>query len=311
MAMQPTSLRSSSPSRSPSSSTTQKIETPEAALTLLNSLRADYADVRESYNLLVYGLPGTFKTPLIATARAPILLYQFDPGGVSSIKEHVESGRVIVVDFTGEDPADPQSFRRWEKMFMQHSRAGLFNHIGTVALDSITTWASSMMLKILKANNKPFVAGAVDFNRQKGNNTAPSPGMPEYGSQLMAVSNYVKLLTELPCDTIITAHAKDVYNEETERVEYIPMLAGQQQTAVALMFNEIYVSTVKRVTEKVDGKDVTRNKFMLRTRPGGGYQVARSRLGREGNRLDEFVEPNIQEILKKFDREWEDLPFNL
>ena len=115
-------------------------------------LRDIYKTSKHSHttNFLIYGGVGSGKTYSLRTARAPVLVHSFDPGGSSVLEKEIKNGRIIVdTRFEIENPANPSAFRLWDAEFHRLLRIGFFEHLGTYAIDSITTWGQAALNEIL------------------------------------------------------------------------------------------------------------------------------------------------------------------
>lgn len=261
-----------------------------------DKMLARYDKQRRSFNAFVYGFPKKGKTHLLRTARKPVLLFQFDPNGAAPLTDLIESGDVIVQDFSHEpDPSNPKQFRAWEQEVMRLQRIGLFDHVGTVAVDSVTTWVNALALAIFHKNGRPFKAGGVELFHGRGNNSALYEDR-DYGVQLTTLMQYTALLVGLPCDTIFLAHARDFTDRKTNKRSFQPLLAGQLKTQMPLLFDEVYVLETKRSKEGLDR--------VLWTQPKGYYEAA-------GSRYEHLLEPempaDIKAILEAMDLDTDDI----
>ena len=129
------------------------------------SILSEFKNIRDNYNKsrakdyfnsLIYGYMGTGKTTILGTARKPVLIHSFDPGGEKVLVDQIKKGEVMVnSSFQHEDAKRPTTYRSWEKEFdrLRHME-GFFESIGTYALDSVTTWSEALMNAILKSNGR-------------------------------------------------------------------------------------------------------------------------------------------------------------
>lgn len=267
-----------------------------------DAIVARYQAPRRSLNAFIYGFPKKGKTHLLRTARKPVLLYQFDPNGDAPLRDLIEKGEVIVADFSREnDAGNPKMFKEWEKAYMEHKASGLFDFVGTVAIDSVTSWVNALGLEILKRNGRPVKMGGVELFHKKGG-TASLYEDRDYGIQLITLTQYTANLVALPCDTIFLAHARDHEDRKTERRTFSPLLAGQLKTQMPLLFDEVYVLETVKVPPK-DGKPEGL-KRVLYTRPTGRYELAGSRY----ESLLAFEEPaDIKALLRTLKLDAEDI----
>jgi hypothetical protein len=230
---------------------------------------------KNSFNAIVYGYMGTGKTTLLGTARKPVLIHSFDPGGEKVLVDQIKKGEVMVNNsFQREDSKKPTAYRSWEKEFdkLRHME-GFFESIGTYALDSVTTWSEALMNAILKANGR---AGGI-------------PQMQDYLVQINTLRDAIKLITSIPCDVILTGHVDSEKDEVTGRVTTGVMITGKLKEKLPLLMDEVYMTMSKESSKGVEYSVLTRNT---------GLYKARTRLGRN-NIFDTYEEPNIKALLKK------------
>ena len=104
-------------------------------------------DVRQqTFNLLLLGEMGSGKTFLARTARKPIHIDSFDPGGSKGLEDLIKKGDIIVDSrYESEKPMEPFAFTEWKAVMTSRVREGYFNHIGTYLLDSSTSDRKSVV----------------------------------------------------------------------------------------------------------------------------------------------------------------------
>lgn len=241
------------------------------------SIRKKYSESphKDTFNALVYGYMGTGKTTLLGTARKPVLIHSFDPGGEKVLVDQIKTGEVMVnSSFQNEDAKKPTAYRSWEKEFdrLRHME-GFFESIGTYTIDSVTTWSEALMNAILKSNGR----------------AAGVPQMQDYLVQINTLRDAIKLITSVPCDVILTGHVDSEKDEVTGRLTTGVMLTGKLKEKLPLLMDEVYMATSKESSKGVEYSILTRNT---------GLYKARTRLGRN-NIFDTYEEPNIKKLLKK------------
>jgi len=245
-----------------------------------NEIRQRYQeDTRnESFNLLLYGDYGTGKTYSLRTARMPVLIHSFDPGGTDSVLDLIESGEVIAdTRFEVEDADNPSAYKKWEKEYQQLKRKGFFEHIGTYVIDSATMWADALMNQVLKSNNR---AGG-------------KPQLQDYLVQIGTAKDAVVDATGLPCDFILTGHIDIDKDEVSGRMRSTLMITGKLKTKLPLLFNEVWVAQANQTSGGIN--------YTFLTQADGLYQ-ARSRLAATAD-LDKNEDQNIRKILEKAGRD--------
>lgn len=249
-----------------------------------NKIQEEFKNMRElyqtsptkdSFNALIYGYMGTGKTTMIGTARKPILLHCFDPGGEKVLVDQINKGEVMVNNsFQNEEAKKPTAYKDWEKEFDRlRGIDGFFESIGTFAIDSVTTWSEALMNTILKSNGR---AGG-------------TPQMQDYLVQINILRDTIKLITTLPCDVILTGHVDTEKDEITGRIMSGVMITGKLKEKLPLLLDEVYMSTSKETRNGIDYSILTRNT---------GQYKARTRIGR-GGIFETYEVPDIKVLLRK------------
>lgn len=237
-------------------------------------------------NYLLYGGIGVGKTFFARTCATPLVVDCFDPGGYQSLLQAgkdstnpalVLGKNLMVFDFSNENPSAPEMYLEWVESMSNRISKGFFNHVGTYMLDSITTFSSAIMNRVLMMNQKIHDPRATI---EKG----------EYGPAQNFMMSALRIILNLPCHVIVTAH-ETIDKDELRGsiVTRTPALIGKQRTAVPLLFSEIY-----RVTAEVS--DSKGFKSILQTAPCMQNQ-ARTRIG--GGIYDVFEEGTMRSLLQK------------
>lgn len=238
-----------------------------------------------SFNLLLLGEMGSGKTFLIRTARKPVHIDSFDPGGSKGLSDFIAAGDIIVDSrYESEKPLKPFAFAEWKTVMDSRIRSGYFNHIGTYVLDSSTTWSKAIMNDILK---KAGLAG-----------TSPR-FTKDYQPQKTAIENAIYEMLDLPCDFILTGHLEPFTDEaDSGRTRFRYMTTGKGALVIPTLFDEVWVMDPKETSNGVEYRILTQNT---------GTYTCRSRLAKKGM-LNQYEKPDIKEILKKAGKNAEDLP---
>ena len=239
---------------------------------------------QESFNALILGELGTGKTFIARTARKPVHIDSFDPGGSKGLRDDIAKGEIIVdTRFESEDRLKPSMYQLWKTEFDRRRKMGYFERLGTYMIDSSTSWAEAIMNRILQ------IAGlegkAPRFTK-------------DYTPQKMEIFNMLSRCLDLPCDFIITGHLEQFEDAAEQSIRYRYMTTGKGAIIIPTKFDEIYVLTTKEVSDGV--------KYRLLTKNTGTY-TARSRLAKLGL-LDTYEEPNIKKILQKAEMDASDKP---
>ncbi len=242
-------------------------------------------DARQlSFNLLLLGEMGTGKTFILRTARKPVHIDSFDPGGTKGLRDEIAAGDVIVdTRWEAENPLDPQVFPQWQMEMDNRINSGYFNHIGTYVLDSSTTWSKSIMNDVLR---KAGIAGSAPrFTK-------------DYTPQKVAIENSIYLCLDLPCDFVITGHLEPYHDEQSGMTRFRFLTTGKGAIILPTLFDEIWIAQTKETSGG--------NEYRVLTQTTETY-TARSRLAKNGL-LEMYEKPDIKEILRKTGYDAEDKP---
>ena len=261
----------------------------------LAKVREYYAGdpLQKRFSALVTGETNAGKTFLLRTARKPIHVDSFDPGGTKCLKDLIDSGDVIAdTQWEADDPFNPDVFDKWKRAIDLRFEIDYFSHFGTYCIDSATTFGDVIMNSVLGNRNR---AGEAPRRNQ------------DYMPQKVDMSNYIKKLMRIPCDFIMTGHLREIkkllhIDTKTgiakEEVKYRFYTTGQAVVTIPLVFDEIYVKVGK------EGRDGPKREMLLDSL---GTYVARSRLKQDG-KLNAVEPPDIKALLRKIGLDWKDKP---
>jgi hypothetical protein len=256
------------------------------AQTELNRVRKYYSGdpLQKRFSCLLCGETNAGKTFTLRTARKPIHIDSFDPGGTKCLIDLIEKGDIVAdTRWENDDPYTPDKFAEWMKATDVRFEIDYYRQFGTYVLDSATTWAMAVMNYGLAGKGR----------------AAEAPQMrKDYNPQKVHMTNYIRKLMNLPCDFILTGHLREVrrvisVDEKTgisrDEVKYRFYTTGQAVITIPLLFDEIYTIRGK------EGPDGPKRSMLIDSL---GTYIARSRLKANG-KLDAVEEPNIKNILKK------------
>ncbi len=250
--------------------------------------------LQKRFSALVTGETNAGKTYLLRTARKPIHIDSFDPGGTKCLKDLIDKGDVIAdTQWEADDPFNPDTFAKWMKATDIRFQIGYYKQFGTYCLDSATTFGEAVMNYGLASKGR---AGETPQHRH------------DYNPQKVYMTNYIKKLMRLPCDFILTGHLREI--EEVlhidtktgitkKNIKYRFYTVGQAVVTIPLLFDEIYVILGE------DGRGRAPKRTMLID--SLGKYIARSRLKQNGV-LEAVEEPDIKKILKKSGYDVSDKP---
>ena len=250
--------------------------------------------LQKRFSALVTGETNAGKTYLLRSARFPVHIDSFDPGGTKCLRDLIKSGDIVAdTQWEADDPFAPDKFAEWKKAIDIRLQIGYFKKFGTYCIDSATTWGIAVMNYQLAS---------------KGRAGEPPQHRHDYNPQKVEMVNYIHKLMRIPCDFILTGHLREIrklvrVDPKTginyEDIKYRFYTTGQAVITIPLLFDEIYVMTGQ------DGKGREPRREMLID--SLGEYVARSRLKANG-KLDAVEPPHIKKLLRKIGLDWSDKP---
>ncbi len=256
----------------------------------LEKVKKHYSDdpLQKRFSALITGESNSGKTFMLRTARFPIHIDSFDPGGTKCLRDLIDKGDIVVdTFFEDEDPYHPKAYAEWKKRLELRMQINYFDQFGTYCIDSLTTFSDAVMNYQLASRG------------EQGN--VPAYNI-DYRPQKVEIENRVRQIMNLNCDFILTGHLEritklrsiDKKGIRDEEVIYRLMITGKAVMTIPLLFDELYVVT---------GRGQNPRRRMM-TSSLGEY-IARSRLCGAG-RLAAEEDPDIKALLKKVGLDWED-----
>jgi len=240
--------------------------------------------LQKRFSALITGETNAGKTYILRTARRPIHIDSFDPGGTKCLRDLIASGDVIAdTQWEDEDPYNPNAFAKWMKTIDMRIQIGYFKNFGTYCLDSATTFGEAVINYEMGGKGR---AGEVPQHRK------------DYNPQKVYMTNYIKKLMRLPCDFILTGHLREIKKlihldtstgVAKEDIKYRFLTTGQAVVTIPLLFDEIYVIIGE------EGRTEPKRKMLI---DSVGTYNARSRLKMNGL-LNSVEEPDIKALLRK------------
>lgn len=254
-----------------------------------DEIKADYESSAAAVknNILLIGDYGSGKTTILRTARRPLRVYCFDPGGASVLQDDIDKdGNILVTNFIEKDRMNPTAFSGFKRVFMTDLSSGLLDAMGTVAIDSYTTWGSAILNWVVKYGSNCYA----DIN-------AGIPNLKAYMVQIMEVTDFVQKLAALKCDVVLTAHIEYEKDEIAGDLQAFIGATKKMKLVLPPMFDEKWFCDVKPTSQGLVYSILTEK---------DSRRVASTRMG-AGGKLEKNEKPNIKAILKKCGRPCEDV----
>lgn len=280
---------------------TEQILTPSLTAELTARFHALNAQTNEtlkdqSFSCLLLGRPGVGKTHMLTTLPAPIYIYSFDPKGwqLAPIKQGMAEGRIIVDNRY--EKGDAASFDLWQDTFIQDRRAGVFDAIGSVVIDSGTLWGDAMMQRIFLDRKNDEVAkmkgGAITWRQDVSQ-------IQDYGAFKNRLIRMIRAMSALPCNFILTGHIEIATDPVTGGHLISICTEGEKvKDKIPNIFSEIWLLEANSTQEGYE-------RYVL-TYPATG-KVLKSRIALEAG-FERKEKPDFKYLLKKAGLPYEDKP---
>ena len=192
--------------------------------------------MQKRFSAIITGETNAGKTFILRTARMPVHIDSFDPGGTKCLADLIKKGDVIAdTQWETEDPFDPKVYAEWKKTNELRLQTKYFDQFGTYCIDSLTTFAQAAMNFQLNLKNR---AGEAPQHRK------------DYNPQKVEIENRIRRLMNLTSDFIITGHLREsrelrqidkTSGIKFEEVKYRLFITGQAVLTIPLLFDELYV----------------------------------------------------------------------
>ena len=253
--------------------------------------------LQKRFSALISGDTGSGKSYLLRSARFPVHIDSFDPGGTKCLSDLIKKGDIVAdTQWENEDPFNPTVYKAWERATEIRLQTKYYDMFGTYALDSLSTFSDAAMNYVMLNAKGGSRAGETPMHRR------------DYNPQKTIIVNKIKRLMGLTCDFFLMAHlreSEDIIGITEDGVpikvnKYRLSITGNALVTIPLQFDELYVLIGKSTSV---GSKVKRDLLI----DSQGKYIARSRL-KSMNKLNELEEPDIKKLLKKIGLNWEDKP---
>ena len=235
---------------------------------------------QESYNMLFYSRFGTGKTHFAATGKGPFYWYSFDPGGTKiPMLEELAAKNMAILDtrYETETWEAPFAFELFDKQHEAMKKAGAYNNIGTVVIDSLTHFHTAVMGQWLKSQGR---AGKV-------------PQIPDYMMLANTLQQVIKDFCNLPCDFILIGHVDSTRDELSGRLESGLLCWGSSKNVLPTMFDEVLMPCA------ITGQGKT-PAFKVQIYSDGKFNCSSRRFS--GPKFEIFEEPDLKKLFAKANR---------
>lgn len=257
---------------------------PKKPTSILASLLKEQVRPDEHIRFLVYGPSGSGKTFSLRTARKPLFVDSFDPGGAVVLADLIEKGEAVVrTQWENEDAKHPSVFQAWDAALDRLEKEQVMENFGTYCLDSATTWGQACL----------------NFVMSKAGRAGGTPQQNDWYPQMVLMEAAVRRIFRFPCDIVFICHNDTQKDEIIGKVTRSPMLTGKSKTRIPLLFSEVYYSDTKRSSKGTD--------YIWQLQSDATNQ-AKSRLCGLAHKNLDFQPQNYRALMSALSHSYEDKP---
>lgn len=251
---------------------------------ILQSLQANQVKPDTHIRFIIYGQSGTGKTFSLRTARKPLFIDSFDPGGSVVLADLIQKGEAIIrTEFENEDPKNPSAFAKWDYSLDAIEKSGLMARFGTYVLDSATTWGQACLNLVM----------------QKAGRAGGTPQQNDWYPQMVLMEAGIRRIFKFPCDIIFICHTDVQKDEIIGKLTRSPALTGKSKTRIPLLFSEVYYSDTKRSSKGTE--------YYWQMQSDATNQ-AKSRLCGLARKNLDFVPQNYARLMQELGHSYADKP---
>ncbi|HSW91284.1 MAG TPA: ATP-binding protein [Candidatus Saccharimonadales bacterium] len=234
-------------------------------------------------NMLIYGDPGVGKTRLAGSSilnpdMSPVLIIDID-GGAATLKS---------MGWDEIDVVQVRSMKHMQSIIAELEKRP--EYYKTIGIDSLGELQKLDMNFIMKE--------AYSRNPNSVDKDVPSPR--EWGKTLMHMRDVVRSVRDLPCNTVLTCHAKVEVNNETARMTYWPSMPGKMAAELAGFVDIVgyfYVNSVKVRNEKTNRSEYRNVRTIMFE--DDGFHKAKTRFNQIPSVVENPTMPMLWEMLNK------------
>lgn len=236
-------------------------------------------------NFLLLGAVGAGKTPSMCSLPGKKFIYNFDPGGLESVRgldvdyeeflpkevsTKMAGGKGDVKSSVSDTipPLSQRVYNLWEADFEARLDMGWFTDptkeykglkggIDVLGFDSASTWTDMIIEELQMRSNR--VGLPPDFEH-------------EFHTAMNLIGRIMRAATSLGISVVMCVHERPVKDAVTQRLISELMLVGQLRQKLPMLFSEIY-----HLESRNEGG---KTRYKVLTRPDSIYQTCRTRIGR-------------------------------
>lgn len=210
----------------------------------------------DRFHGLVYGLSGSGKTHLIGTFPSPYII-DTDYGLETLVGKDIDYGEFYT------RPDDGNARDMWPAILDKVDEFTEDPPHETLAIDSLTTLMDVAAAHILSKAGRSLLQ------------------LQDYSPLYDELTKLIVRLRRLPCNVVVTAHEEAVRDENTGKLQIVPLVTGQKfGPKLPLFFNNIYNAVVD--VPKISSKPTER---YLLVQPDG-TRLAKTQVDSPETRID-------------------------
>ncbi len=215
--------------------------------------------VQGSEKILAVGTTGGGKTTGFLSLPGQKFIYIFDPNALNTLKGHDIDYEAFMPDILnlnavalkagvmdkGGKPDEPKTYVEWELDFEKKIREGFFDNYDVIGFDSMTTFSSMVMDRIMFINNR--------FGKW--------PEQADWTATMNTIQNVMRTLTSIQGKTIyVTAHIELKEDKTTGKIMNSLNLIGRLRNSLPLLFSEVWSFSAEQDAQK-------KTQFQVQTQP--------------------------------------------
>ena len=192
------------------------------------------AESKFHWHGLVVGEKAIGKTSLIRSLPKPVFVFSFDPAGMDTVKDLVESGDVVFEDYAESSMDNPTTWDKFTKDWNDMAVSGFLAQFASVVFDSTSTMHIAAQWSICKHQGHVIPKDGT-FNPGKHGML-----MSDWQTILQWFIEYTTKINMLPCHTLILGHIGKDQDSVTGKFVTQLSLQGAARDRVPFLTSEVY-----------------------------------------------------------------------